>query len=68
MPSVIPLKYDFEPNKLKTLTTKKKTTIGTDVETVEVQLPLLGPACSKFQIVCSQVLQGSCYSRMDDRT
>ena len=51
MPSCIPFKYDFDPNKLKTLTTKKKTTVGTDTETVEVQLPFIGPASSKFQIV-----------------
>ena len=52
MPSGIPFKYYFEPNKLKTLTTKKKTTTGTDTDTktIEVQLPFLSPACSKFQI------------------
>ena len=57
MPSGIPFKYDFEPNKLKTLTTKKKTTTGTDTETIEVQLPFLGPACSRFQIIyCDSIL------------
>ena len=51
MPSSIPFKYDFDANKIKTLTTKKKTTVGNDVKTVEVQLPLIGPSCSKFQLI-----------------
>ena len=52
MTSGIPFKYDFEVNKLKTLTTKKKTTNANgEVETVVAKLPLLGAACSKFQII-----------------
>ena len=50
--SVIPFQFDFSVNKLKTLTTKRKTTDANgEVETVEVKLPLIGAACSKFQIL-----------------
>ena len=48
MPSSIPFKYGFDLNKIKTLTKMKKTTVGNDTETVEVQLPLIGPSCTKF--------------------
>ena len=51
MPSSIPFKYVFDPNKIKTLTTKKKSTIGNDTETVEVKLPLIGLSCTKFQLI-----------------
>ena len=51
MPSSIPFKYDFDPNTLKKLTTKKNTTVGNDTEMVEVQLPLIGLSCTKFQLI-----------------
>ena len=44
MPSSIPFKFDFDINKIETLTMKKKTTVGNDIETVEVKLPLMGPS------------------------
>ena len=51
MPSSIPFKYDFDPNNLKTLSTNKKTIVGNDTETVEVQLPFISPSCTKFQLI-----------------
>ena len=51
MPSSIPFEFDFDINKIKTLMTKKKTTVGNGTETVEVKLPLIGPSCAKFQLI-----------------
>ena len=51
MPSSIPFKFDFDINKVKTLTTKNTTTVGNDTETVEVKIPLIGPSCTKFQLI-----------------
>ena len=51
IPSSILFVFDFDINKIKTLTTKKKTTVGNDTEMVEIKLPLTGPSCTKFQLI-----------------
>ena len=51
MPSSIPFKYDFKADKLKTIKTKKKTTVGNDTETTEVEIPIIGSSCTKFQLI-----------------
>ena len=51
MLSSIPFASDFDPNKLKTIKTKKKTTVGNDTVTVEIELPLIGSSCTKFNLI-----------------
>ena len=51
MVSSIPFMYDFDPGKIKTVKTKKKTTVGNDSETTEVEVPIIESSSTKFQLI-----------------